>query len=508
MNDPARLPTGIVFRDVLLTLLHGRRRLLLTMLVIVVATMGTALYVRHVYQSNSSLLVLFSPEYSFRPTAGQQLANANSVEYEQILRTEANLLADTDLYRKVIKTIGIKTLYPKLLEPPGPIGQFLTAAKRYVEGLVHDQPPPAGTARAADIMTQAVNKFSSNLSIGVDRRSAIIRVSFRHQDPKLAAEALRLLESDYLAKRRTLLSDIQMPIVSGQEHSVHEQLMAADTKLQNFKREHDIANFKERQKILLDQQGHLETALAKTESTIAGLRARVAEVQGQVRVAAAQHGKGTPNAAAPLESVVSAYRRSEQRALTTYRGSPAVAQSRIEILKSLAELGKMRSQSAFKLSEDLDKSRADLTASRSSAASIRNQLKAVNTELASIDALDARLSELTRSRAVLDATYRSIAKIAGDRGLVEAVNARRQSSVRIVEPPTVPVLPLPTRRLILVAGLLIASMLGLLSALLPSLVRGVYLRPEALELDTGLAVLATVPEAKALASPVLLVVPK
>jgi hypothetical protein len=57
------------------------------------------------------------------------------------------------------------------------------------------------------------------------------------------------------------------------------------------------------------------------------------------------------------------------------------------------------------------------------------------------------------------------------------------------------------------AGALIAAILGLLSVLAPSLLRGVYLRPEALELDTGLTVLATVPNSKALASPVVLVAP-
>ena len=57
------------------------------------------------------------------------------------------------------------------------------------------------------------------------------------------------------------------------------------------------------------------------------------------------------------------------------------------------------------------------------------------------------------------------------------------------------------------AGTLVACILGLLSVLLPNLLWGGYVRLEALELDTGLTVLASLPESDALARPVLLVRP-
>ena len=56
-------------------------------------------------------------------------------------------------------------------------------------------------------------------------------------------------------------------------------------------------------------------------------------------------------------------------------------------------------------------------------------------------------------------------------------------------------------------GAFVAGILGLLSVLLPSFLWGGYVRLEALELDTELTVLASLPESDAFARPALLVRP-
>jgi len=61
---------------------------------------------------------------------------------------------------------------------------------------------------------------------------------------------------------------------------------------------------------------------------------------------------------------------------------------------------------------------------------------------------------------------------------------------------------------ILAVGALAGLLLSIITSLMSGFFRGVYLRPEALEVDTGLAVLAVVPDQKSLASPVVLVTPR
>jgi uncharacterized protein involved in exopolysaccharide biosynthesis len=508
MSASTSIPASIVLRDMMLMLLYGRRRMLAIMALVMAATLAIALQIERRYEANSSMLVLFGSEYSFRPTAGQQMSTGAAVEYEQILRTEADILGNAALYRSVIQTIGIGQLYPKLVEPPGMFDRLLTEAKTYLNRFLQTSASGETSDKGADVLTEATLKFASNLGIAVDRRSAVIRATFTHTDPKLAAAALALLEAKYFEMRGKLFDDIQAPIVGARQNAVGAQLAAADTELNTFKREHDIASFPERQRILLAQQGRLEDDLTRTDSTISGLQARVAELDQQVKLASGQTGgKGAGNAAAPLQAVVDAYRRRQTEAETTYRGSPAVDSARTEMLKSIGELGKMRSNQAFLLAQEFDKAQADLRTNMAARDTIQRQLTDTHAEVTSIQAQEGRLHELERARSVLEDNYRAVAKILDERRVVESVNSNRQPSVRVVEAPVVPTMPLPTRRLVLMAGALIAAILGLLSVLAPSLLRGVYLRPEALELDTGLTVLATVPNSKALASPVVLVAP-
>ena len=82
--------------------------------------------------------------------------------------------------------------------------------------------------------------------------------------------------------------------------------------------------------------------------------------------------------------------------------------------------------------------------------------------------------------------------------------------MRVIQPPRVPAVPQPTRRLILMAGLSSSACCCRSAPILMShFFRAIYLRPEALEMDTGLTVLASVPEMRSIggSSSSVLVVP-
>jgi uncharacterized protein involved in exopolysaccharide biosynthesis len=272
---------------------------------------------------------------------------------------------------------------------------------------------------------------------------------------------------------------------------------------------HDVANFAERQKILMTGQGALEDQLSKAESATAGLQARLDGLTVQLKIASGQpNGKGNPNAAGALQGMVQAYQQRQNEALTTYRGSPAYDTARTEMLKAQEEIAKMRSTQAFTVQQEYNKTEADLRTSQATRDAIRVQLKNIAGDLASLNADEAQLHELERTRGVLEDNYRAIAKVAIDRQVIEDVDAKRQPSVRVVEAPRVPDKPQPIRMVILAVGAIAGLLLSIIVSLMSGFFRGVYLRPEALEVDTGLAVLAVVPDQKSLASPVVLVTPR
>ena len=509
MSATVGLPSSVVIRDLVLTLWFNRWRIFLITLVTMAIATYVALQVQPKYQSNSSMLVLLGPEYALRPVAGQQLTSSINVFPDELLHTESDILTSLDLYRSVIEKIGVARLYPELLQPPGPVAQAVKEVKSYIKaslGLTDARQP---TDAAAEVMMAAERKFADNVGVNVDRKSHIIQVFFQNPNAALSAETLKVLQDQYFLLRAKLFADKQAAIVEADQSRAGTQLAAADARLADFKRVHNVADFAERQKILLAEQGSLEDQLTKAESTTAGLQARLDGLAVQLKLASGQpNAKGNPNAAGALQGMVQAYQKRQNDALTTYRGSPAYDTARTEMMKAQEEIAKMRSTQAFTLQQEFNKTEADLRTSQATRDAVKVQLTSIADELTSINANESQLHELERTRGVLEDNYKAIAKVATDRQVIEDVDAKQQPSVRIVEQPRVPENPKPIRLEILLVGAIVGLVVSLISSLMSGFFRGVYLRPEALELDTGLAVLAVVPDHRSLASPVVLVTPQ
>lgn len=500
MNETLALPPRLVIRDLMLTAFAQKGRVFLIFFCIMAVSLVIAVRIQPDYKAKSSLLVLMGPEYAFRPAAGQQLASSGSVETEQVLRTESSILSSDDLHRTVIREIGIAKMYPKLLQKPGPVQQWIDDVHRFITDTLGLTESSTGSG-SLDPMARAVDSFGRNLTITVDKKSSVIVLAFTNPDKNVSADALRVLEAQYLVLRKKLYGDVQAPIVQVQQEAVGKQLADSDAVLQSFKQKHDISNFAERRAILLKEQGDQEVALTKSEATIAEESARLAALNQQLNLVAGGKKKGNPNAAAALQGMVSAYQHREEEAQTHYRGSPAVDDARRQMLERQTDIARMQSTEAYAVQTDRNKTEADLRSSLAGHDAIAAQLATINKEVDSLDSDEAQLHKLERNRAILEDDYRAVAKILDERQTVEAVEAHRESSVRIIQPAGVPLFPEATRRLILMAGIVLSMMLSIASILMSHFFRAIYLRPEALELDTGLTVLASVPEMRSIGGP-------
>jgi uncharacterized protein involved in exopolysaccharide biosynthesis len=496
MNETLALPPRLVLRDLFLTAFSQKARIFLIFFCVLALSVIIAVQVQPDYKAKSSLLVLLGPEHGFLPAAGQQMMTSGSVDEEQVLRTEASILGSDDLHRTVIREITIEKMYPKLLKKPGPIAKWLQDMKRFVTDTLGMTERTTGSG-SADPMAQAIDMFARNLTITVDKKSSVIGLEFTNPDKTVSADALRILESQYLVLRKQLYGDVQAPIVQVQQDAVGKQLADADAALQTFKQQHDISNFAERRAILLKQQGDMEAALTKSEATIAEQSAKLTQLNQQLGQAAGNK-KGAPNAAAALQGMVQAYRQREEDAQTRYRGSPAVDDARRQALDRETDIARMQATQAYGVQADRNKTEADLRSSLAGHDSIAAQLTALNKIVDGLDADESQLHQLERKRAILEDNYKAVSKILDERQTVEAVEAHRESSVRIIQPPRIPDLPQPTRRLILMAGVVVSMLLSIGSILMSHFFRAIYLRPEALEMDTGLTVLASVPEMRAI----------
>jgi uncharacterized protein involved in exopolysaccharide biosynthesis len=499
MSDTLALPPRLMMRDLMLTVATHKGRVFLILFCAMALSLAVAVNIQPDYKAKSSLLVLLGTEHSFRPAAGQQFMNSGGVDGEQVLRTEASILGSDDLHRTVIRDIGLGKLFPKLVRKPTEWQKRLADAKQYVTDALGMTEPAAG-AGGDDLMSRAVEQFGRNLTITVDKKSMVIGLDYTNPDKALSADALRVLESSYLNLREKLYGDVQAPIVKVQQEAVGKQLADADTALQAFKNQNDISNFADRRTILLNQQGDLESAQAKSEGVIAALTARLAQLNQQLAQAAGTK-HGAPNAAAALQGMVSAYQQRQQDAETHYRGSPAVDEARRQMLERETDIARMQATQAYGVQTDRNKTEADLRSNLAEHEAIAAQLGALNKQISDLDGQELTLHDLERNRAILEDNYKAVTKILDERQVVETVEAHRESSVRVIQPPVPPELPQPTRRLVLAAGAVIGILLSIGSVLMAHFFRAIYLRPEALEMDTGLTVLASVPEMRSLGGP-------
>lgn len=499
MNESLALPPRLVMRDLLLTAFSQKARIALIFFCIMALSVVIAVQIQPDYKAKSSLLVLMGTEHAFRPAAGQQFMNSGGADAEQVLRTEASILESDDLHRTVIREIGIEKMYPKLLEKPGPIAKWIQDTRQFITESA-GMAEKATESDSADPMTRAVEAFARNLTITVDKKSSVIGLDFTNPGRTVSADALRILESQYLVLRSKLYGDVQAPLVQAQQDVVGRQLADADTALQTFKQLHDISNFSERRAILLKQQGDLETALTKSEAMIAEQSAKLTQLNQQLGQVAGTK-KGTPNASAALQGMVQAYHQREEDALSRYRGSPAVDEARRQALERETDIARMQATQAYGVQADRNKTEADLRASLAGHDAVAAQLTGLNKIVDALDADESQLHELERNRLILEDNYKAVTKILDERQTIESVEAHRESSVRVVQPPNVPALPQPTRRLILLAGIVVSMLLSIGSVLTSHFFRAIYLRPEALEMDTGLTVLASVPDIRAIGGP-------
>lgn len=491
------LPPRLVLRDLVLTAIAQKGRIFMVFFCVMAIAVATAVLITPNYKAKSTLLVLMGTEHAFRPAAGQQFLNSGGVDLEQILRTEAGIIGSDDLHRSVIREIGLQRLYPKLLEKPGPIKTWIRNRMRALTDTL-GVTMPGLPGPSASPLERAVDQFGRNLTITVDKTSSVIEVDFTNPDSEVAAEVLTDLETKYLALRKQLFGDVQAPIVQIQKTAVGKQLDQADRALQSFKQQHDISNFAERRVVLLRQQGDLEVARTKSEAAIAEQNAKLEQLNGQLGVSS---GKKTANPAAALQGMVQAYRRREEDAQTRYRGSPAVDEARRQALERETDIARMQATQSFGIEAERNKTAADLKASLAGHDAITAQLADLNKQISALDADESQLHELERNRSILEDDYKTVSKILDERQTIEAVEANRESSVRIIQPPRAPSLPQPTRHLIVLAGLIVSIFASIAVVLATHLFRSIYLRPEALELDTGLTVLASVPEMRAISDP-------
>ena len=472
-----------MFRDFLTILFKHKTKILTLYIACVLTAAAVSFILPPTYEAKSTLLVKFGREYIYRPETGSGTqVTVTPPNQEELINSEIRILTSRVLIQKVVSTIGVEKLYPRLF-------------KTYRDGITP--------------VDMAVIEFEKKLSVEVMKKSNVIEVSFQHKDRELAAKAVNLLVDDFLVKHLQVYNDPKSSFLEQQLADYRKRLEGAEEDFQQFKQQNRVYALEEQRKLLLKQRVDQDTAYKETQNRIQELRQRLATLNEKARMIS----EGPPlytfserdRIVTDGKSRLLDLQIKEQELLTKYKAShPLVVNTRKEIqiarefvqeqegeVKTAVRTGNLVYQEVEK---ERIKTEADMKAQEAKSLSLKEQLRQMEAEISKLDLTEKKLIDLHRGFEITEKNYKNYVEKHEDARISDDMNQRKLANISTIQQAAVPVKPIkPRKALNLVISLVLGAVLGLGFAFFSELTAQGLTTPDMAEKKLQLTVLASIP---------------
>lgn len=472
---------GINSQRELITVLFRHRNKALAIFLAVVLSMTTYTFLAaEVFEAKSTLMVKIGREYMNKPEAGDKMS-VMSLNQEGVINSEIQILTSQELMRKVIESIGPEILYPGVK--------------------VKD-------SSNVTSLQLATENFGRNLAAEGIKKSSVIQVSFRHEDPKLAALALNLLVDYYREKHLQVFSDPQSSFLESQLGSYAAKLNETESSLESFKQKNKVYSLVEQRTLLLQQRNALDVNLKSTENTISELHKKVAMLQQQLKAISDNDGytqTERDRIIVEAKARLLAFQLQEQDLLKKYtennrlvvNARKDIALVKTFIIEQEEELGKkVRNASPVyqDIKRDLVRAETEASGLSSKAAVITSQLRSIDSEVRSLDMSEKKLEYLKREKAINEKNYQTYAERSESARISDEMNRLKLANISVIQSASVPLDPLmPKKKLNILIGLLLGTIVAIGIAFISEYLSQDFSTPEKVENLLGLPVLASIP---------------
>jgi uncharacterized protein involved in exopolysaccharide biosynthesis len=221
--------TTATIRDFLTVLFKHKWKILTTFVTVVITVTMVTWTIPKFYQATSTLLVKFGRENIYRSEVGER-GSWLSVGHEEMVNSEVQILTSRDLIERVVTTMDPELLYPvmaKSLRDKGTSGESLVAA--------------------------AVPVFRNSLSVQGAKKSNVVLVSFQHESPEIAAQAVNLLVDFYKEKHLQVHSDPKSSFLEQQLRAYERGLEESEDRLETYRQQHQTLSLPEQKTLLLSE---------------------------------------------------------------------------------------------------------------------------------------------------------------------------------------------------------------------------------------------------------------
>jgi polysaccharide chain length determinant protein (PEP-CTERM system associated) len=429
--------TSTSIRDCLHVIFKRKAEILL-FFVVTVSTVGfVTLLLKPTYEASSQLLVKVGRENIYVPTvpASGNHTPIISANRDGQINSEIEILKSRLLAEEVIKSLGLRNIYRELNEGLG------------------GQDSPLG---------KAILEFRKALTVEGIRKSDVIEVRFKHEDPQMASNIVNTLSKLYLDRHVQVFKSPQSSLFfQHQRNILREKLMQAETNLKDFKKQYDLSSLEQQRTLLLKQEADLRASLNQTLSQEAETENRLSELRMQLAktpktVPQDEVSDHNPYLINTLQARLVELQLKEKELLLKYTEESRLVRNvkeEIQIVRSkLAEqenkrYGKSRSglnPTYQRLQDELLRNEAELKALNAKRLTQSSQRNEYDQELGELNRIEVELNQLKQDVDVHRRNYQLYLSKIEESRISDAMDAEKMSNVSLIEkaqPPIKPVSP-------------------------------------------------------------------
>ena len=451
---------GYILEDILIILFKHKYKILAAFFTVMVAVTIKTSLTPLVYQTHSSLMVQSGRESLYRSEVGNDNERV-ILNLSALIATETQILTSADLIEEVITDLGVENIYPDMIQasPKGPTP-------------VKEAPIKSATFR-----------FKGSLSALPVKGSNVIKVSFKHNDPQVAARAVNQLIESFKVKHIEIFKNPRASFMEKQLAAYRQRLQESEEVLEAFKQKNGVFSLDQQKSLLLRQQSEFNTSSKEAQRGIHQLQQQISTVTSQIQTIPkyelSSTNKGKSKNIDDAQNKLLNLQIREQELLAKYDGSNrriANVRKEIHLIEDyLAHNGLKEVDARETLSKNatyatlegsLLQAQTELSAQEALIADLEQQLNQVNGELQDLDAHEMELRKLERELATNESNFTNYVSKLEDARTEEELDLMRKVNISVIQKATVPLGPIaPNKKFNLLVGILLGLGSGLALAI-------------------------------------------
>ncbi|HEX4199536.1 MAG TPA: GumC family protein [Caulobacteraceae bacterium] len=462
-----------------IALLWRERFLMLGVFLVVLALgLAAAFSMKTLYAAQSSLLVRLSQEYVYEPSAGDAARGAVP-EPDQVLSSEVEILSSAQVKERVLDRIGLPRVFPAL-------------------GKGYDAASPD---EKREKMGKAVAAMEKGLKVVTAPGAPIVRLSYEHPDPRMAALVLNTLLDEYLVYRRSILLDPTAPLEE-QRKAFEARLAEADEAYEAFLGSNNIGDFEAEKTSLSQLQASLQQQKYAADTQLQDRQGRLAALDAQAPQVPAEIGlyRDIDHTA---QDKLSQLKVQREDLLARYRAdSTPVRELDVQIaeLERAVGNGSVQGDGSRRVGvnpvyQTVQSDRIQLTAEvaalKSSSETLADQIQQVTDRQLRLEQLEPRYDDLARDRDVLSNNVRDFTVKEQETQAADAIARQSNDNIAIVQRAVTPTQGKSLRRPVALLSLVLALFTALCAGLARGLARPGFATSASAGRTLDLPVLAT-----------------